>query len=119
MPVVHSQCYEISRFLFADTPRILFVMAQSVAVKQSTQNESVTETVVSAVAEFTESDQASLEPLYSVVDPDALNRLFVPPDGPPSDWHGRISFHYSNSLVTIDLAESSIEVTTPPAAVPQ
>lgn len=38
----------------------------------------ITETVVTAVAEATGVEPLELEPLYTVVDPDALNRLFAP-----------------------------------------
>ena len=38
----------------------------------------VCETVVAAVAEATGVEPLELEPLYTVVDPDALNRLFDP-----------------------------------------
>ena len=38
----------------------------------------ICETVVAAVAEATGVGPLELEPLYTVVDPDALNRLFAP-----------------------------------------
>lgn len=44
---------------------------------RTTRGESVSQTVVSAVAEATDVDPLALDPrLYEVIDPDALDRLF-------------------------------------------
>lgn len=45
----------------------------------------ISETVVTAVAAATGVDPLDLEPLYSVVDPDALNSMFCPSVGSPPD----------------------------------
>lgn len=50
-------------------------MAQRLSIEESSLEESVSETVVSAVAEVTDTDPLSLEPLYTTIDPDALNAL--------------------------------------------
>ena len=46
------------------------------SVSSVSNNEAVTETVITAVADAKGVDPLELEPLYSAVDPDALNSLF-------------------------------------------
>ena len=48
----------------------------SAVVERVTRNQTVSETVVSTVAEFIGSEPTSIDPLYDTVDPDALNALF-------------------------------------------
>ena len=64
---------------------------------------SVCETVVSAVAELLEKDQLDVEPLNSVVDPDALDALFeVRMSGEGRDGgEGRVSFTLDGCGVTV------------------
>lgn len=51
-------------------------MSVSKAVTDAADREVVSHSVVSAVAEVTDTRPESLEPLYHTVDPDALNALF-------------------------------------------
>lgn len=51
-------------------------MASRVAVQRTAEDATVSEEVVSAVAETTGKDPLDLEPLYEVIDPDALDALY-------------------------------------------
>lgn len=75
-------------------------MAHSVAIEESSSETTVSEAVVSAVAEVTGSDPLSLDPLYTVVDPDALNSLF---DGDSSNRErtNRVEFTYCDCDVVV------------------
>lgn len=66
-------------------------------------------TVISAVAEVTDSDPVELPPLYRTIETDALNRLFL---SNPSDSEIRVSFQYEGCEVTI---EGSGEVRVEPS----
>ena len=69
------------------------MMTQSSAVEVR-DTEDLSETIVNIVADFEGVDPAELTPpLYSVIDPDALEALFASTDsdGPP---HGHVSFRY-------------------------
>jgi hypothetical protein len=66
-------------------------------------------TVVSAVASGTETDPTALPPLYDVVDPDALERLFRRRDGAIRDSGLRVSFEYGGHDVMVD-ADGSVFV---------
>jgi len=57
--------------------------ATSEEVRSVTRSGQVSETVVEAVSEATGVDPLELEPLYSVVDADALNSMFRPSVGSP------------------------------------
>lgn len=76
-------------------------MARSEVVDRSAKNESVTEAVVSAVAEAKKSDPLSLDPLYDAVDPDALDALFESDRVAPGDSQRRVSFTYCGCEVTV------------------
>lgn len=53
--------------------------------------------VVAAVAAFTETDPAALEPLHAAVDTDALDALFRP----PTDAGRRVAFRYGGLEITV------------------
>lgn len=76
-------------------------MASNAVVERPAQNRAVSQTVVSAVAEFTGSDPMSLEPLYHVVDPDALDTLFETGPLDPDRSTNRVAFTYSDCDVEI------------------
>ena len=64
------------------------------------RSEQISETVVSTVAEAKDVDPLELEPLYSVVDPDALNSMFSPSKGsPPTTME--LSFSLADCEVTV------------------
>lgn len=78
------------------------------------EDESVTEAVVRAVCSVTESDQMGLEPIYSVVDPDALNVLFGSGSDPSRRTDGVVAFEYVGRHVRIT-SENTVKVSgTPP-----
>ena len=56
----------------------------------------VSERVIRAVAETTDTDPATLPPLYESVDPDALNELV------DSMSDGEISFEHADCEITVD-----------------
>jgi hypothetical protein len=74
--------------------------------------ESVSVAVVTAVADAENADPNVLPPLSEMLDTDALDAMFTPVDGTTTDGHGRITFEYSMSQVTID---GSDQITVEPA----
>lgn len=64
------------------------------------ESRSVSEGVVEAVSEAEDVDPISLTPLYEVIDPDALDKLFA---STPTDNQrgGTITFSYSGYEVTV------------------
>ncbi|NHN57493.1 MULTISPECIES: HalOD1 output domain-containing protein [Halorussus] len=64
-------------------------------------DDELSETIVSAVASVLETDPTDLSPLYEVIDPDALNRLYAPtPNAHVRPGGGRLTFSYNGCLVT-------------------
>lgn len=61
---------------------------------------SVSETVVYAVADETGSDPARMPPLYDVIDPQALDRLFRG-SSTRANAGGRVIFTYEDCEVTV------------------
>ena len=83
-----------------------------------TEDESLSEGVVEAVASEAGVDavpaggpgaEGSLAPLYSVVDPDALDSVFCGGDG-ADGGHGEVTFSYHGYEVTVR-SEGRIELT--------
>lgn len=61
----------------------------------------LSETVVDAVASVLDAEPTDLSPLYEVIDPDALNRLYAPtPNHQTRPGGGRLTFSYNGCLVT-------------------
>lgn len=61
-------------------------------VRKVCRSGQMSETVVTAVAEAKGVDPLDLDPLYTVIDPDALNRMFRPSVGsPPTSMELRFS----------------------------
>jgi len=71
----------------------------------------ISETVVNTVAEAKGVDPLDLEPLYSAVDPDALNRLFRPTPGTPSTTR-ELQFSLAGCLVVVH-GDGEVVVTPP------
>lgn len=77
-------------------------MASSAVDERAATNQAVSQEVISAVANVTGSDPTSLEPLYQVIDPDALDTL-LESNGPSHNRSPvRISFNYCGCEVEID-----------------
>lgn len=86
----------------------------SETVTRNVRNENVSEAVVRAIAEATETDVEDLPPLYHYVDLDALNRLFeIKIDGSPRSG-GRVIFDVGGCKVVVRGTET-VEVTSPDA----
>lgn len=73
----------------------------------ATCSRSLAEKVVTAVADAANTSPNELPPLYEVIEPDALNRLFAPTYTGNSRSEGRITFLYAGYRVVIN--SSSIE----------
>ncbi|AGB39516.1 HalOD1 output domain-containing protein [Natronococcus occultus] len=66
--------------------------------------------IANAVATYRDIDATELEPLYYVINPEALERLFAPrADGLRSE--GSVTFEYNGCSVTVT-ADGEIRVTT-------
>lgn len=76
-------------------------MAQAAPVERSAEDLTASERVVSAVADSTGTDPLSLDPLYEVVDPDALDALIEPSQPRPDRSGPRISFTYCGCDVVV------------------
>lgn len=63
--------------------------------------DSISQQVVEAVATFREIESTDLDPLYSVIDPDALNDLFAPTRGDRS-LKGEVTFLYEGLAVSVN-----------------
>lgn len=75
----------------------------AVVTYEVSDDESITHAVTTAMSLATETTEAELQPLYSVIDPDALDTLFAPrPDGTPRDSGGTVTFEYGPYRVRIE-----------------
>lgn len=75
-------------------------MAQTLTTR-SAQQSSISNAVVSAVADLTDTDPTSLEPLFATIDPDALEALFEPTAGGLERSPKRVVFTYSGCDVVV------------------
>jgi hypothetical protein len=62
---------------------------------------SLTERVVTAITDAADSSPDDLEPLYAIVDPDALDRLFAPTTQGDTRSDGQVTFSYAGYHVTV------------------
>jgi Halobacterial output domain 1 len=66
-------------------------------------SESVAEAILTAVSSISGVEMTNLEPLYTAIDPDALNALFGSySDGTPRDGKGIVVFPYESYQVTVE-----------------
>lgn len=84
-------------------------MSHSASVEQFAEDWTTSERVVSAVAEATGADPVSLEPLYAVVDPDALDALLETSRPGPDGSLPRVSFTYCGCDVVVS-ADGGVQV---------
>jgi len=61
----------------------------------------LSERIVTAVADAADTTPDELEPLYTVVDPDALEQLFAPTAAGNTRTDGQIMFTYGGYHVTV------------------
>jgi len=73
---------------------------------------SVTELVIDCLADATGRDPLELPPLWEVIDPDALNRLFVSTKT-GGERIGTVTFTYCDHVVTIE-KQSAVIVSAEP-----
>mgnify|MGYP006286281055 FL=1 len=64
------------------------------------ENETAAESVVRAVSELTGTDPEAMDPLYDVVDPDALNAL-CEPETSGEGASPRVSFQFGGCTVVV------------------
>lgn len=86
--------------------------ADTNAVTDICRNENVSDTVISTVATAVGADPLDLEPLYSVVDPDALDSLFRSSMESPAAAL-ELRFSMAGCQVTVH-ADGEVAVTPPP-----
>ena len=79
------------------------------------ESESLVQTVLTAVAEQEDTTPTALDPLYDVIDPDALNRLFAPTNAGQARARGRVVFSYCGYEVTV-FSDGSVCVQDHPTA---
>ena len=80
-------------------------------------DERVSTAVVRAVSAAEGREPQSLQPLATVLDPDAMNALFTPRADGTARPGGRLSFVYSNCRVTVDNGEYlTLQLLDPPPA---
>lgn len=65
------------------------------------ENETLTESVVLAVADAVDADPLDLEPLHDSVDPDALDQLFTSTGDQADSVRGRVEFRYADCDVAV------------------
>lgn len=69
----------------------------------------VSQRVVSAVADATNTDPCELEPIFTAIDPESLDSLFEPTNGGASRASGTVTFEYAGCDVTVS-ADGAIDV---------
>ncbi|MFC7080647.1 HalOD1 output domain-containing protein [Halorussus caseinilyticus] len=73
------------------------------------EKRSTSQRVITAVAEATDSDPTEVGPLYHVIDPDALDRLFSPTRGSGRNG-GHVEFTFGGCDVVVS-GNGDVEVT--------
>jgi hypothetical protein len=76
------------------------VTVAAAASYQWSGHEDVSAEVIAAVADATDRDPSAVQPLYTVIDPDALDSLFS--YGQSTAWSGSLSFELDGHRVTVD-----------------
>ncbi|WP_227378841.1 HalOD1 output domain-containing protein [Haladaptatus halobius] len=77
--------------------------------RHDASQQSVTEQIVAAIADAADTSHRELPPLYEVIDPDALNRLFTPTYEGDTRSDGRVRFAYAGYEVVVH-SMSGVEV---------
>lgn len=66
-----------------------------------TGSDSLTNTIVTTVAELAGTDPTEVERLYERIDPESLETLFAPTSGPSNRTTGQVSFRLDSYTVTV------------------
>ncbi|MCU4751781.1 hypothetical protein OB919_07265 [Halobacteria archaeon AArc-curdl1] len=74
-------------------------VAESLSVEMSPETEGLATSIIEATATITDQSILDLEPLYTVIDPDALETLFC--NRVDGKRFGEVSFAYSGCAVTV------------------
>lgn len=82
------------------------------ANSRTSETDSVSQAVVSAVADATGMEPTRLEPLYHTLDPDALDQIFQTPSRSVTRTDGRIDFTMAGCAVTV-YANGEVDVVPP------
>lgn len=93
-------------------------MSSEVMLERGTQEGSVSDRVISAVAATKGMDSMDLDPLYNVIDPDALDTLYDRSGFGRAPSPERIEFTYSGCRVVIT-GNASITVSEAAPRTPQ
>jgi hypothetical protein len=80
------------------------------STERVSENETLTESIVLAVADAVETDPLDLDPLHDSVDPDALDQLFSPAADEADSVRGRVEFRYADCDVAV-YADGRVVVT--------
>ncbi|WP_266082903.1 HalOD1 output domain-containing protein [Haladaptatus caseinilyticus] len=70
---------------------------------------SLTEQILAAITEVDDRSVYDLEPLYEVIDPNALDALFAPQVDGSSRTVGDVSFQYAGHWVTVS-SDGAVEI---------
>lgn len=85
------------------TAEVVASANDSTAVYEADESESVSEAVTSALSAASDTPETDLRPLYSAVDPDALDALFAPRgNGTPRRADGHVAFDYGPFRVRVE-----------------
>lgn len=87
-------------------------MAQSNIGTQQTEENEVSQRVVAAVAAERDVEPLELPPMYDVIDPDALNKLFDDRFSARGDGLGRVIFTMAGCEVVVH-SDGEVAVTAP------
>ena len=82
----------------------------TLSASETPSTESISTTVVTAVAAVKDVDPTDLPPLYDAIDPDALNQLFRSHHQHDAAAMGQVEFTFADCTVVID-GENQVTVT--------
>lgn len=85
-------------------------MASGIVAERSTEQASVSDEVISAVAAASGADPLDLDPLYEAIDPDALDALYRRDGRERENTPERLEFIYSGCGVVV-AGDGSVSVT--------
>lgn len=75
--------------------------AEPVRAFRWTDSDELSRAIITATAEVADVEQDDMEPLYTVVDPDALHKLLTDTEYSRTDFDGSIRFEYHGYQVAL------------------